>query len=1272
MNNPFLSLYDRFARHRTAFWLTLVGSVILLAVFAVRVRFEENISSFFDDGSGKDSQEVFENLKIKDRIVVMLTGEDADLLVEAGYTLSDSLATLIDEGLLTAVTSATDDSMIGATTDFVYRYLPLWLEEDDYERMASQLTEEGIRASVAQTYRLLTSATGIAVGSVVQRDPLALGSHLMRRFERFATGTDYEIYEGQLFTADMRSLLLFLSPMHGMGSTGSNDRLVSRLEEQMQAVEEQFGIEAEAIGGPVVAVYNARQIKRDTALTLSLALVVIVGVLFCSFRSRRAIPLMVTPPIYGALFALTVIYFVQGEMSAIAIGAGAVILGIALSYSIHVVSHSNHEGDPRRVIEDLTYPLTVGCLTTIGAFLALLFTHSALLHDLGLFSALSLIGTTLFCLVFLPHFLGGMQQGVQRRLMHRIERLNSYDYARNRWAVGLLLALTIGGLFFYRDAGFDSNMASLNYMPQSLIEAEERLEEAMGDASRQTYLVTSHADAHQTLMSYDRLATVADSLLQVGGISSYCAVNDFIIPLEEQERRIARWNAFWQEHRTPTLEAFERASRAAGFRDGAFPRFEELLTRPYEVCRYSNEELSDVPVFSDWINNTEDRLLLVSRVELDPDKKEAVYAAIRAVGNSSIIDRGYFSAQMVETANDDFNFLLLISSLIVFVALLISYGRIELALMTFLPMCITWVIILALMALFDIRFNIVNIILATFIFGIGDDFSIFIMDGLLADYTKGEKVLTTHKTAIFFSAFTTVVGMGVLILAKHPALKSIALISMLGMSVVVLVAYTLQPFLFRLLVNSQIKHRTPPYTLFSVLVSIYAFLYFLVGCILLQLLILVLSLLPIKQARRKALFHAAVYRFTRLFLATMPIVKTIRRNLVAEDYRRPSVIIANHQSFIDILLMLSTSPRLVMVTNSWVWHSPFFGRIVRYADCYHAADGYERLVEELRPRVEEGYSVVIFPEGTRSVDGRIGRFHKGAFYLADKLGIELLPMVIYGAGMVSSKRTGFHIRRGWLATDTMARIAPSSDYRTQSKAVRSMMKARYEALVASYNTPKNPNIRSSLHGCFLYKGPVLEWYIRIKCRLDGYYAFWHRILPREAVITDVGCGHGQLSMMLSLLAPERRILGLDYDAEKIARASHCYLCSEHLRFEQADMRTKVFAPADAFLFNDSLHYISTEGQREVLLRAAAALNAGGCIVVRDGDVSRSNERHATILRTEWWSTKILKFNRTEEPLQFVSRAWMEAVAAEAGLEMHTEACDRSTSETLYILTKRAL
>ena len=228
---------------------------------------------------------------------------------------------------------------------------------------------------------------------------------------------------------------------------------------------------------------------------------------------------------------------------------------------------------------------------------------------------------------------------------------------------------------------------------------------------------------------------------------------------------------------------------------------------------------------------------------------------------------------MARSVNRNFYLILSISSILVTAALFLCYGRIELTLMSLLPMAVGWVIILGLMAMLGIEFNIVTIILSTFIFGIGDDFSIFIMDGLLSEYKTGRRMLDTHKTAIFFSAFTVVVGLGALIFARHPALHSLALISLFGIVAVVLVSYTVQPVLFRMLVSSQTEKGGAPYTLGSLINTLYAFGLFVTGCQLLQALIFTLWPLPMARRRKQRIVQWSIHHMTRGFLRAMVTTK---------------------------------------------------------------------------------------------------------------------------------------------------------------------------------------------------------------------------------------------------------------------------------------------------------------------------------------------------------------------------------------------------------------
>ena len=121
--------------------------------------------------------------------------------------------------------------------------------------------------------------------------------------------------------------------------------------------------------------------------------------------------------------------------------------------------------------------------------------------------------------------------------------------------------------------------------------------------------------------------------------------------------------------------------------------------------------------------------------------------------------------------------------------------------------------------------------------------------------------------------------------------------------------------------------------------------------------------------------------------------------------------------------MLALTPKLVILTTDWVWHNPLYGFIIREADYLPASRGLEAIVPRLRELVSKGYSIVIYPEGTRSPDCRIGRFHQGAFYLAEMLNVDILPTVIYGTGQALPKHG--RILRPWpIIMEVDKRVSP--------------------------------------------------------------------------------------------------------------------------------------------------------------------------------------------------------------------------------------------------------
>ena len=160
-----------------------------------------------------------------------------------------------------------------------------------------------------------------------------------------------------------------------------------------------------------------------------------------------------------------------------------------------------------------------------------------------------------------------------------------------------------------------------------------------------------------------------------------------------------------------------------------------------------------------------------------------------------VLDTYYYTTDTLIQMSEDFSVLQWISMLFVFLVLLISFHfNIKNTVLGFMPILLSWMIVLGAMVLFDMRFNLINIIISTFIFGIGVDYSIFVMNGLT---DNNSQKLAYHKTAIFFSAVTLIVTVSSMVFAVHPAIKSVGFSTLVGLLSAVILSYVLQPAVYR-------------------------------------------------------------------------------------------------------------------------------------------------------------------------------------------------------------------------------------------------------------------------------------------------------------------------------------------------------------------------------------------------------------------------------------------------------------------------------------------
>lgn len=154
--------------------------------------------------------------------------------------------------------------------------------------------------------------------------------------------------------------------------------------------------------------------------------------------------------------------------------------------------------------------------------------------------------------------------------------------------------------------------------------------------------------------------------------------------------------------------------------------------------------------------------------------------------------------------------------------------------------------------------------------------------------------------------------------------------------------------------------------------------------------------------KKKLRCHRLACKVIGVRVKTLPFVN-IEADFSNKEFEKPAIIISNHQSQIDIVSILMLSPKIVAVTNSWVWNFPVYKPILSYLEFYPNGGGVDNMEEKFASLIERGYSILIFPEGTRSADCKILKFHRGAFYLAEKLHADILPIYLDGAGKALPK-----------------------------------------------------------------------------------------------------------------------------------------------------------------------------------------------------------------------------------------------------------------------------
>jgi len=1161
MNKFFLAIYDRLSKNRPLSIALLLVITALCVFSALRLDYKENIADFLPTDPEKERYtSVYNDLSDQGQITVIFSAdttkltddETLDALMDAMDGFETHWKATDTASLVGNLQCKVDGSQVFDAMDFIRENPPLFLTEDDYRRMDSLLAApDYVATCMGNVKRMLSMPTASFVVDGVKADPLNLYSPALQRLNALNPTQGYRMEDEYLFNErGDKGFAFFSSPFSGSDTRG-NAQIVGLLDEVIALTEaEHPEVKVSAVGAPTIAVTNAQQTKKDSFLSIALALVLIFGILMFTMARKRNLIWLGNSVLFGWIFALAVIALFKTSISIIVVGIGSVIVGIAVNYPLHYLDHIKQEHNKREALKDVIQPLVIGNLTTVAAFACLVFVKAEAMRDLGLFGALMLVGTILFVMVFLPLF--AVVPKKTNKLFVDDGKAPSETWRKVKlYAFWPLVIITLVLGYFSRETAFDADLHNINYMTRQQQEDLAILSESLQKEGETDliYVVSEAPEFQDAVRQNEALMTALKEQMPDSVAYSVSGLDGLLPSVERQEHSLALWDAFWQRH-PDIAEQVKTEALKVGFTENAFAPFTDGITQSYQPL--SEDEMEPLMALCGTYalqHDTLSRVVNFVRVPVSASEplKQQLRQALPDVGFAfSISDVGN---NLVSALSDDFDYILYVCSIVVFFFLCLSFGRLELSIMAFLPLTVGWMWILGIMHLGDIKFNIVNIILATFIFGQGDDYTIFITEGLLYEYAYGKRMLKNYRNSVILSGILMFIGIGTLIFAKHPAMRSLAEVAIIGMATVVLMACYLPPFIFGWLTKKKGQLRQVPLTLKRM---VYTFLTLLVFFIFAFVLITPLTLLYIllvpPSEKKRYRYHQMIAGFMRLALKALPGVKYSLENKFGETFEKPAVIIANHQSHLDLLCMMMLNPKVVLLTTDWVWKNPIYGVIIRFAEFYPVSDGYDKNVERLQKLVARGYSVVVFPEGTRSETGEILRFHKGAFQLAQALNVDILPVFIHGASHVMPKKD-FVLREGRLYVEIGERMQANEVLAVDARALTSQFHKYYIEHFEEVRRQREDTeyVLPFVRYKYIYKGNEVERASRRNVKKIRSHAAEFDALQHNSILLK-NSGYGELAWTLALVHRDTQVYAVEADEDKHLIASHTSYIPDNLHF----------------------------------------------------------------------------------------------------------------------------
>jgi uncharacterized protein len=680
---------------------------------------------------------------------------------------------------------------------------------EDQIMLEKKLTPSAIRESLSQWKKQLHETPAPYVTQVFLRDPLNIDEMLLEKLNFTGISVSkLKVRNGWMFTPDLQHVLLLCEPRYAAGDETRSGELTTFMTSairQAEAAAANRDVGIAYIANHRFTQINAALLRSDIKRTMTFSLLSISIIVILVFRRPMLFGILtLLTACFGGLFATAIMVLLFKDVSAISIGCGAMLMGILVDFSIHILYHlDQNEQCTRTVIirtlSELAKPLLITAGTTLIAFMALLFSLLPGYRQIGVFASLGIIGSLVFSIVGIPLLIPRLKPRRGPVLAVTKIYLPFFKWSQeNRKLVLLILLLitAITGLGVTR-LEFDGDVRNLNASTPGIDRDVSRIIKTYGDPTMVTSIAVKGSNLEEALKRNDLLFRELIALQKKGYIQSISSIAPIVLPSSVQRENFERWKTFWGKERVSRLRNDVQAVAAEmRLRPESLFRFLETIPGDTSFLTVQDLEISRLTKpLATRIAPTQGGFLVLSSFEPTTigSTKPIVSLLKSRVPGVFAADGQSLVRRMVKLVKQEMTKLGSITLFFVALAMVSYAKRPAQFLRLILPLLISLFWTFGIMGWLGLKLNIVNDMVVVFVFGLVDDYCLFL-------YTAWRKFLEGHPDfltytsgAITISAATTILGALALTLARHPALHSMGTTALLGISMGLVASFLIIP-----------------------------------------------------------------------------------------------------------------------------------------------------------------------------------------------------------------------------------------------------------------------------------------------------------------------------------------------------------------------------------------------------------------------------------------------------------------------------------------------